>query len=162
MKALGFVPSTTTSVFNRTRTNVVDRGFLNGYTTPTPPSRTQARQQKPSAATTKAVVSVRNSGLFTASKPDDRKVVPPTDTRKRVRIVYVVLESQYQSSMTAAANKINKNNPDIAMEVSGYLLEELRDPQNYEMMKMDLEHANIFIGSLIFVQDLAELVVSAV
>eukprot|EP00177_Eucheuma_denticulatum_P000624 GFKZ01001120.1.p1 GENE.GFKZ01001120.1~~GFKZ01001120.1.p1 ORF type:complete len:1464 (+),score=227.16 GFKZ01001120.1:509-4393(+) len=64
--------------------------------------------------------------------------------------------------MSAAANRINDKNPNISMEVSGYLLEELRDPANYEMFKKDLEDANIFIGSLIFVQDLAELVVGAV
>lgn len=64
--------------------------------------------------------------------------------------------------MTAAANNINAENPNISMEVSGYLLEELRDPANYQMLKNDLAEANIFIGSLIFVQDLAELVVDAV
>lgn len=153
------------SVLHSARASPTERGFMSGYGSAVQSTTTNRPvvQRKPSAATTKAVVGVRNTGLFTASKPDDRRVKPPTeDARKRVRIVYVVLESQYQSSMTAAAKKINDNNPDISMEVSGYLLEELRDPANYEMMKQDLESANIFIGSLIFVQDLAELVVNAV
>lgn len=162
MESLGFVPAATTSVLQRTRSSPVDRGFLSGYTTALPTTARPAPQRKPSTLTASAVVSVGGTGLFTSSKPADRKVIPPPDQRKRVRIVYVVLESQYQSTMTAAANKINNANPDIAMEVSGYLLEELRDPQNFEMMKKDLETANIFIGSLIFVQDLAELVVAAV
>lgn len=163
MDSLGFISGASVSVLQRARAGVTERGFVTGYGTALQNGNNRSRQRKPSAATIKAVVGVRETGFFTASKPDDRKVRPSTeDARKRVRIVYVVLESQYQSSMTAAANKINQSNPDVSMEVSGYLLEELRDPANYEMLKKDLESANIFIGSLIFVQDLAELVVSAV
>ncbi|PXF43309.1 Magnesium-chelatase subunit ChlH, chloroplastic [Gracilariopsis chorda] len=160
MNRLGFIPAAASSVLLRPRTNVTDRGFVSGYA-PSIPLRGTPTPQRPShgATSTKAVV---GTGLFTASKPTDRKVVAPADARKCVKIVYIVLESQYQSSMTAAANNINRENPNISMEVSGYLLEELRDPANYQMLKNDLEEANIFIGSLIFVQDLAELVVNAV
>ena len=42
--------------------------------------------------------------------------------------------------------------PDVAVECSGYILEELRDPVNFEQFKKDVGEANIFIGSLIFVQ----------
>lgn len=38
----------------------------------------------------------------------------------------------------------------------GYLLEELRDSKNFEAFKNDVETANIFIGSLIFIEELAE------
>lgn len=160
MTKLGFIPGAGSSVLLRARTTATDRGFVSGYA-PSIPLRAKPTPQRPpqSATTTKAVV---GTGLFTASKPTDRKVVAPADARKCVKIVYIVLESQYQSSMTAAANNINRENPNISMEVSGYLLEELRDPANYEMLKNDLNEANIFIGSLIFVQDLAELVVNAV
>lgn len=41
-------------------------------------------------------------------------------------------------------------------------IEELRDPVNYEAFKMDVARANIFIGSLIFIEDLAKKVVDAV
>lgn len=103
------------------------------------------------------------TGLFTDSKPADRKIVAPKkDERKVVKIVYVVLESQYQSSMTAAAKSINDGNKNISVEVSGYLLEELRNKENLEQFRKDISEANVFIGSLIFVQDLAELVVSVV
>lgn len=42
------------------------------------------------------------------------------------------------------------------MEVVGYLLEELRDNKNYEAFKNDMQTANIFIGSLIFIEELAD------
>ena len=46
-------------------------------------------------------------GMFTASNAENRRIVPE-DVRGRptMKIVYVVLESQYQSSMTAAAKRI--------------------------------------------------------
>jgi len=102
-------------------------------------------------------------GLFTASNPEDRRVLPEAPNgRAGFKVVYVVLESQYQSSMTAAAKRINAGQDSVCVEVVGYLLEELRDPANYERFKADLKDANIFIGSLIFVQELAEKVVEAV
>ena len=52
--------------------------------------------------------------------------------------------------------------PDVAVECSGYILEELRDPVNFEQFKKDMAEANIFIGSLIFVQELADKVVEVV
>ena len=52
--------------------------------------------------------------------------------------------------------------PDVAVECSGYILEELRDPENFEQFKKDMADANIFIGSLIFVQELADKVVEVV
>ena len=42
------------------------------------------------------------------------------------------------------------------MEVVGYLLEELRDGKNYEAFKSDMQTANVFIGSLIFIEELAD------
>jgi magnesium chelatase subunit H len=79
-----------------------------------------------------------------------------------MKIVYVVLESQYQSSMTAAVKRINAGNENMAVECVGYLLEELRDDEAYEQFKKDVDDANMFIGSLIFVQELAEKVIDVV
>ncbi len=42
------------------------------------------------------------------------------------------------------------------------MIEELRDPENYEEFKREIENANIFIASLIFIEDLAQKVVAAV
>ncbi|KAH8070539.1 ligase [Aureococcus anophagefferens] len=132
-------------------------------------------------------------GMFTTSKPEDRRIgqverapaserppalAPPrreekirrtsthhrylgakdgsTPGRAPLKIVYVVLESQYQSSMTQAVKQINANaNSGVGVECVGYLLEELRDEANVAAFKKDVAEANVFIGSLIFVQELA-------
>ena len=57
---------------------------------------------------------------------------------------------------------INANNSQVAIEVSGYLIEELRNADNYESFKQDVAAANIFVASLIFIEDLADKVVEAV
>ncbi len=46
--------------------------------------------------------------LFRSSNPEDRRVTPENvNGRKKFKVVYVVLESQYQSSMTVACKRIN-------------------------------------------------------
>ncbi|MBD1869216.1 magnesium chelatase subunit H [Cyanobacteria bacterium FACHB-471] len=101
--------------------------------------------------------------MFTHVKPTIRHIVPEQlQGRSLIKVVYVVLEPQYQSSLSAAVNAINRNNPNLAIEISGYLLEELRSPENYEAFQQDVAQANIFIGSLIFIEDLADKVVAAV
>ncbi len=101
--------------------------------------------------------------MFTQVRPTVRHVVPEElGDRHLIKVVYVVLEPQYQSSLSAAVRSINQNNPQIAIEISGYLIEELRSQENYEDFKRDMAEANIFIGSLIFVEDLAEKVEAAV
>ena len=101
--------------------------------------------------------------MFTHVKPTVRHVAPD-DLRGRslLKVVYVVLEPQYQSSLSAAVRSINENHPSLAVEISGYLIEELRDPQNYADFERDVSEANIFIASLIFLEDLADKVVAAV
>ena len=44
----------------------------------------------------------------------------------------------------------------------GYLLEELRDAKNFAEFKKDVARCNLFIGSLIFIEELADKVVEAV
>ena len=97
------------------------------------------------------------TGMFTNSSPETKRVLPPIDSSKtKFKIVYVVLESQYQSSLTKACNAINSGKENVAVEAVGYLLEELRNPAVFEQFKQDVADANIFIGSLIFVQELAD------
>jgi len=99
-------------------------------------------------------------GMFTNSSPETKRVVPTNMAGKtKFKIVYVVLESQYQSSLTKACNSINSGDEGVAVEAVGYLLEELRNPVVYEQFKQDVGDANIFIGSLIFIQELADKVV---
>lgn len=101
--------------------------------------------------------------MFTNVKPTVRHIAPD-DLRGRslLKVVYVVLEPQYQSSLSAAVRSINQNHPKLAVEVSGYLIEELRDADNYAAFQQDVSEANIFIASLIFLEDLAEKLVAAV
>lgn len=102
---------------------------------------------------------------YTAVDPESRRVVPTAAERQGkvvVKMVYVVLEAQYQASLTAAVRNINAHNKTVAVEVVGYLLEELRDASNFAALKNDVASANIFVGSLIFVEELAEKIVEAV
>ncbi len=101
--------------------------------------------------------------MFTHVKPTIRHIVPTNlQGRSLIKVVYVVLEPQYQSSLSAAVRSINQNSPNLAIEISGYLLEELRSPENYEAFQQDVAKANVFIASLIFIEELAEKVVAAV
>jgi magnesium chelatase subunit H len=110
-----------------------------------------------------AMPSGMGGGGYTDNNAESRRVVPE-DVRGRpvMKIVYVVLENQYQSSMTAAVKRINAGSDSMAVECVGYLLEELRNEDAFQKFKEDVETANVFIGSLIFVQELAEKVVSVV
>lgn len=101
--------------------------------------------------------------MFTHVKPTIRHIAPEDlNGRLLVKVVYVVLEPQYQSSLSAAVRAINANNSQIAIEISGYLIEELRNADNYAAFKQDIAEANVFIASLIFIEDLADKVVDAV
>ena len=94
--------------------------------------------------------------MFTYVKSTIRHITPDDlKGRSLVKVVYVVLESQYQSALSAAVRTINETNPDVAIEISGYLIEELRDEENFENFKKDIAEANVFIASLIFIEDLA-------
>lgn len=47
-------------------------------------------------------------GLFTSTNPEIRRVVPEdVNGRTKLKVVYVVLEAQYQSALTAAVRNIN-------------------------------------------------------
>ncbi len=101
--------------------------------------------------------------MFTHVKSTIRYIKPDNlRGRRLIKVVYVVLESQYQSALSQAVWAINENNPNLAIQISGYLIEELRDPENYEEFKREIKDANIFIASLIFIEDLAQKLVTAV
>src|SRR5919202_1638530 len=103
------------------------------------------------------------SSMFTHVKSTIRRITPDSlNGRHLLKVVYVVLEPQYQSALSTAVQAINQNNPNLAVEISGYLIEELRDAGNYEDFKRDIAQANIFIASLIFIEDLADKVVAVV
>jgi hypothetical protein len=55
-----------------------------------------------------ATVRVTREPFCRNSNPEDRRVVPEdVNGRKKFKVVYVVLESQYQASMTVACKRIN-------------------------------------------------------
>ena len=101
--------------------------------------------------------------MFTQVRSANRRVSPAsTDGRAVMKAVYVVLEPQYQNALTTAAEEINAHNGALAIELAGYLIEELREPQNYADFCADVAQADVFIASLIFIEDLAQKVVEAV
>ncbi|KAI3968246.1 hypothetical protein MKX01_018549 [Papaver californicum] len=104
------------------------------------------------------------NGLFTQTTQEVRRIVPTNNKNNlpRVKIVYVVLEAQYQAAVSEAVRTLNREGKYASFEVVGYLVEELRDASAYETFCKDLEDANIFIGSLIFVEELAQKVKAAV
>ncbi|KAJ1476596.1 protoporphyrin IX magnesium chelatase, subunit H, partial [Baffinella frigidus] len=103
----------------------------------------------------------QGGGFFTTSNPEDRRIIPENvNGRKKFKVVYVVLESQYQS--WGRGTCIPGNRVSCSIAPVGYLLEELRNPATLKAFQADIETANVFIGSLIFVQELAEKVVEVV
>ena len=102
--------------------------------------------------------------MFTQVRSANRRVSPAEDNKHKVVIkaVYVVLEPQYQNSLTEAAKLINQIQGPIGIELNGYLIEELRDDNNYNDFVEDISKADIFIASLIFIEDLAQKIVDAV
>ena len=101
--------------------------------------------------------------MFTQVRSSSRRVSPEAaDGRTVMRAVYVVLEPQYQNALTQAATSLNAQGGDLAIDLSGYLIEELRDPDNYAAFCADVAEADVFIASLIFIEDLAQKVVDAV
>ena len=61
------------------------------------------------------------TGGYTRTSPELRRVKPENERgRKRVKLVYVVLEAQYQSALTAAVKHINKNNDKVGCGYDPY------------------------------------------
>lgn len=52
-------------------------------------------------------------GLFTTTSPELRRVIPEANGRVVVKVVYTVLEAQYQSALTAAVKQINATNKTV-------------------------------------------------
>ena len=102
--------------------------------------------------------------MFTQVRSANRRVSPAENNKHKVVIkaVYVVLEPQYQNSLSEAAKAINDIQGPIGIELNGYLIEELRDDKNYNDFKNDVSKADVFIASLIFIEDLAQKIVEAV
>jgi len=56
-------------------------------------------------------VGLAGGGLFTSINPETRRIIPEAvGSRTRLKVVYVVLEAQYQSALGAAVRNINATN----------------------------------------------------
>ena len=75
--------------------------------------------------------------MFTQVRSANRRVSPDDNHKHNavMKAVYVVLEPQYQNSLTEAAKSINEMNGPIGIDLSGYLIEELRNENNFEDFK---------------------------
>ncbi|WP_320664441.1 magnesium chelatase subunit H [Prochlorococcus sp. MIT 1223] len=102
--------------------------------------------------------------MFTQVRSANRRVSPVENHKHKavMKAVYVVLEPQYQNALTQAAKSLNSQDGPIGIELNGYLIEELRDDVNYQNFQSDIAEADVFIASLIFIEDLAQKVVDAV
>ena len=59
--------------------------------------------------------------VYRNSNPDDRSIVPDAvNGRKKFNVVYVVLESPYQTSMTVACKRINAAQVSSSIGVCAY------------------------------------------
>ena len=106
----------------------------------------------------------KSAQMFTQVRSADRRVAPVEGQNHKsvMKAVYVVLEPQYQNALTQAATALNASGGDLGIELSGYLIEELRDGDNYADFCADVAQADVFVASLIFIEDLAQKVVDAV
>ncbi|KAK9143427.1 hypothetical protein Syun_012827 [Stephania yunnanensis] len=84
------------------------------------------------------------------------------EATKHSKLISDVEKDQYQSSLSAAVRELNNKNRYASFEVVGYLVDELRDESTYKTFCKYLEDANVFNGSLIFVEELARKIKSVV
>ena len=51
--------------------------------------------------------------MFTTTNPETRRVLTDAEGRVKVKVVYVVLEAQYQSALSQTVKKINSTNKQV-------------------------------------------------
>ena len=62
-------------------------------------------------STSECVAHLVGGGLFTSTNPETRRIIPEAvGGRTRLKVVYVVLEAQYQSALGTAVRNINATN----------------------------------------------------
>ena len=70
---------------------------------------------------------VAGSGLFTSTNPELRRVKPDNvGNRAVVKVVYVVLEAQYQSAVSNAVKNINSKNSKVRGEACSRLKQSIK------------------------------------
>lgn len=71
------------------------------------------QHQPPSLPSNPPLNPSESKGLFTSTNPETRRVKPDAQGRVTVKVVYVVLEAQYQSALTTAVKRINSTNKQV-------------------------------------------------
>lgn len=71
------------------------------------------QHQPPSLRSKPPLNPSESKGLFTSTNPETRRVKPDAQGRVTVKVVYVVLEAQYQSALTTAVKRINSTNKQV-------------------------------------------------
>ena len=54
-------------------------------------------------------------GMYTSTNPELRRITPEPHGRTKVKVVYVVLEAQYQSALTKAVQNINAQRSNVRL-----------------------------------------------
>ena len=85
----------------------------------------------------------------------------PTPLRRHHRCRYASQLARLVNASSHTEDVLSLENPEPYMLQVGYLLEELRDASNFKALQADVASANIFVGSLIFIEQLADKVGSA-
>ena len=57
-------------------------------------------------------------GMYTNTNPELRRIVPDTNGRTKIKVVYVVLEAQYQSALTKAVQNINGKRDNVSASLA--------------------------------------------
>lgn len=60
--------------------------------------------------------------MYTNTSPELRRIVPDEKGRTKLKVVYVVLEAQYQSALTKAVQNINAKRENVSPPASFPLL----------------------------------------
>ena len=53
--------------------------------------------------------------MYTTTNPELRRIVPDANGRTKIKVVYVVLEAQYQSALTKAVQNINGKRDNVKL-----------------------------------------------
>ena len=73
----------------------------------------------------------QNVELCVQASQEVYRIMPKKSNFTTVKVIYVVLEAQLRLSLAAVVQSLNKSNKYTSFEVMGYLVEELRDENNY-------------------------------
>ena len=60
--------------------------------------------------------------MYTNTNPELRRIVPDAKGRTKVKVVYVVLEAQYQSALTKAVQNLNAKRENVCITAQNHTI----------------------------------------